>query len=114
MMKNILKTINIMLGAVVLLIITTWTVTALQKQVNIDRENQIEVIETIKSMDSDIPCQNLDVLDKVDDILHWEIINDTLHIYTKKDSIRDEHERWKYIDSLYKADDAYDKWMNEQ
>ena len=49
---------------------------------------------------SDIPCQNLDALNKVDDILHWEIQNDTLHIYTKKDSIRDEYERYKYIKSL--------------
>ena len=113
-MKNILKATYIILGVIALLVITTWTVTALQKQVKIDRENQTEIIEVIKSFDSDIPCQNLDVLDSVDDILHWEIINDTLHIYTKKDSIRDEHERWKYIDSLYKADDAYDKWMNEQ
>ena len=50
--------------------------------------------------DSDIPCQNLDVLDSVDYILHWEIINDTLHIYTKDDEKRDERERWEYIQSL--------------
>ena len=42
----------------------------------------------------------LSVLDSVSEIIHWEIINDTLHIYTQKDSIRDEHERWKYIRSL--------------
>jgi hypothetical protein len=48
----------------------------------------------------DIPCQNLDVLDSVDDILHWEILNDTLHVYTKRDSIRDEYERYKYIKNL--------------
>lgn len=48
----------------------------------------------------DIPCQNLDVLDKVDEIIHWEMLNDTLRIYTRKDSIRDELERWKYIRSL--------------
>lgn len=48
----------------------------------------------------DIPCQNLDVLDKVDEIIYWEMLNDTLRIYTRKDSIRDELERWKYIKSL--------------
>jgi hypothetical protein len=42
----------------------------------------------------------LSVLDSVSEILHWEIINDTLHIYTQKDSIRDEYERWEYIRSL--------------
>tara|TARA_R100001443_G_scaffold54556_1_gene65982 strand:+ start:260 stop:568 length:309 start_codon:yes stop_codon:yes gene_type:complete len=64
---------------------------------------------------SDIPCQNLDALDSVKEILHWEIINDTLHVYTKEDSIRDEIERWRYIDSIYKADErAYDKWMESQ
>lgn len=59
-------------------------------------------IPTEEKMDSDIPCQNLDVLDSVEEILHWEIINDTLHIYTIKDQIRDDRERWRYIDSLYK------------
>tara|TARA_B100000902_G_scaffold279225_1_gene265102 strand:- start:1485 stop:1754 length:270 start_codon:yes stop_codon:yes gene_type:complete len=54
----------------------------------------------IEERDSDIPCQNLDVLDSVDYILHWEIINDTLHIYTKDDEIKDERERWEYIKSL--------------
>jgi len=58
--------------------------------------NNVNVTEE----DPDIPCQNLDVLDSVKEILHWEIINDTLHIYTKKDEKRDEYERWKYIQSL--------------
>ena len=47
---------------------------------------------TVNEERLDIPCQNLDVLDSVDDILHWEILNDTLHIYTKRDSVRDEYE----------------------
>ena len=38
--------------------------------------------------------------DKDPDVLHWEIIDDSLHIYTKQDSIRDELARWKYIRSL--------------
>ena len=57
---------------------------------------------TVNERDPDIPCQNLDVLDSVEDILHWEILNDTLHIYTKRDSVRDEYERYKYIQSLEK------------
>ena len=111
-MKNIFKGINFVLLGCLLLVVTTWTVTALQKQVEVDRQAQVSMIEAFK--DKDIPCQNLDVLDSVNEILHWEIINDTLHIYTKKDSIRDERERWRYIDSLYKADEAYDKWMEGQ
>ncbi len=55
---------------------------------------------TVNEERLDIPCQNLDVLDSVDDILHWEILNDTLHIYTKRDSVRDEYERYMYIKNL--------------
>jgi len=55
---------------------------------------------TVNEEHLDIPCQNLDVLDSVDDILHWEILNDTLHIYTKRDSVRDEYERYMYIKNL--------------
>ena len=61
--------------------------------------NNVNVTE---EQDPDIPCQNLDVLDSVEEILHWEIINDTLHIYTKEDETRDEYERWEYIQSLEK------------
>jgi len=61
--------------------------------------------EPIKS--SDIPCQNLDVLDSVEEILHWEIINDTLQIYTIQDSINDEYERWNYIKSI-EDDDVWE------
>ena len=32
-------------------------------------------------------------------------MEDGVHIYTKEDSLRDERERWKYIDSLYKAEE---------
>lgn len=52
----------------------------------------------------DIPCQNLDVLDSVEEILHWEIINDTLQIYTIQDSINDEIKRWNYIRSIEDED----------
>ena len=51
-------------------------------------------------INTNTPCQNLDVLDEVDEIMHWEIIDDTLRIYTRQDSIRDEIERIKYIRSL--------------
>ena len=51
-----------------------------------------------------IPCQNLDVLYSVEEILHWEIINDTLQIYTIQDSINDEIERWNYIRSIEDED----------
>lgn len=61
--------------------------------------------EPIKS--SDIPCQNLDVLNSVKEIMHWEIINDTLCIYTVQDSINDEYERWNYIKSI-EDDDVWE------
>jgi|TARA_R100000081_G_C4637073_1_gene75988 hypothetical protein len=54
----------------------------------------------LEERNPNVPCQNLDVLDNLKEVLHWEIINDTLHIYTAKDSVRDEYERWKYIRSL--------------
>ena len=43
---------------------------------------------------------NLDALDNIKEIIHWEIWNDTLLLYTQQDSIRDEIKRYKYIDSL--------------
>ena len=64
-------------------------------------------IEKIEPRDKDIPCQNLDALDDLKEVMHWEIINDTLHLYTIKDSIRDEMERWKYIRSL-EDDDVWE------
>ena len=51
-------------------------------------------------------------LDDNPSILHWEIIDDSVHIYTKQDSIRDERERWRYIDSLYRADDEEGLFYN--
>jgi|TARA_R100000479_G_scaffold128436_1_gene67078 hypothetical protein len=54
----------------------------------------------LEERNPNIPCQNLDALDNLKEVLHWEIINDTLHIYTAKDSIRDEIKRWEYIRSL--------------
>ena len=55
------------------------------------------------TQNSYIPCQNLDALDSIDEIIHWEIWDDTLHIYTKQDSARDEQERIRYI--MYLEDD---------
>lgn len=52
----------------------------------------------------DIPCQNLDALDDVSEIMHWEMIDDTLRIYTLQDSINDEIERWNYIRSIEDED----------
>ena len=43
-------------------------------------------------------------LDDDPNIVYWEVIDGELHIYTKADSIRDERERWRYKDSLYKAE----------
>jgi hypothetical protein len=104
MMKNIMKGINLVLIGCLLLVVTAFTVTALQSQVKKD-EARLEKIERSfyekgfyeGLLNYDV---NLDVLDNVEEILHWEVIEDTLHIYTKKDSIRDERDRWEYIRSL--------------
>ena len=44
-------------------------------------------------------------LDDDPNVVYWEVMEDGVHIYTKEDSIRDERERWRYIDSLYKAEE---------
>ena len=33
----------------------------------------------LEERNPNIPCQNLDALDNLKEVLHWEIINDTLH-----------------------------------
>ena len=38
-------------------------------------------------------------------VVYWEVMEDGVHVYTKEDSLRDERERWRYIDSLYKAEE---------
>ena len=47
-MKNIFKVINFVLLGCLLLVITTWTVTALQKQVEVDRQAQVSIIEEFR------------------------------------------------------------------
>jgi|TARA_R100000479_G_C6351368_1_gene189365 hypothetical protein len=64
-------------------------------------EEKVNLIkEKVEPRNVNTPCQNLDALDNLKEVMHWEIINDTLHIYTIKDSIRDEMKRWEYIRSL--------------
>ena len=43
---------------------------------------------------------NLDRLDSIEEILYYEVVEDQLYLYTKKDSIKDEIERFNYIKSL--------------
>lgn len=43
---------------------------------------------------------NLDRLDSIEEILYYEVVENQLYLYTKKDSVRDEIERWNYIKSL--------------
>jgi len=53
-----------------------------------------------KSRNPNIPCQNLDALDSIKEIMFWEIQNDTLRIWTVEDEKKNELERIKYIRSL--------------
>jgi len=57
-------------------------------------------------------CKSNYNIDNDPNVLHWEIIDDSLYIYTKQDSINDEIERWRYKDSIYKID-SHDKWENK-
>ena len=59
-----------------------------------------------------INCKANYDLDKDPNVLYWEIIDDSLHIYTKQDSIRDKLERWRYKDSIYRAD-SHDTKINK-
>ena len=43
---------------------------------------------------------DLTSLDSVNNILYYEVVNNKLYLYTKQDSISDEIERFKYIQSL--------------
>ena len=43
---------------------------------------------------------NLDRLDSIEEILYYEVVDNQLYLYTKKDSIQDEIERYHYIKSL--------------
>lgn len=80
---------------------------------DIVKETNTDLDTVRKSLDR---C--LDKLDKIwmqqNDIIHWEVVDGEMSIYTKEDSIRDEQERWRYIDSIERADDAYSKWMELQ
>ena len=46
-------------------------------------------------------------LDRDTNVIFWEIVGDSVMTYTKKDSIRDERERWRFKDSLYKAEELF-------
>lgn len=43
---------------------------------------------------------DLSRLDSISEILYYEVIENQLYLYTKKDSIKDEIDRWNYIRSL--------------
>ena len=43
---------------------------------------------------------DLDGLDVIKEILYYEVVDNQLYLYTKKDSIQDAIERWNYIRSL--------------
>ena len=61
----------------------------------LERSNNVVINDTIKHYEIDLTS-----LDSVNDILYYEVVNNKLHLYTKQDSISDEIERFKYIQSL--------------
>ena len=51
-------------------------------------EEKVNLIkEKVEPRNVNTPCQNLDALDNLKEVMHWEIINDTLHIYNIKDYV---------------------------
>ena len=73
-----------------------------------------EKVEPKKCCDKEVKTMGLEkedkwskyeYLDNDPNVVYWEIMEDGVHIYTKEDSLRDERERWRYIDSLYKAEE---------
>jgi hypothetical protein len=51
---------------------------------------------------------NLDRLDSIEEILYYEVVDNQLYLYTKKDSIQDEIERYHYIKSLDSESEGWD------
>ena len=79
---------------------------------DIVKETNTDLDTVRKSLDRCL--DKLDVLIESKEVIHWERIDGEMIIYTREDSIRDERERWRYIDSIERADDAYSKWMELQ
>lgn len=52
-------------------------------------------------------------LDRDTNVIFWEIVGDSVMTYTKKDSIRDERERWRFMDSLYKAEELFNNYPGD-
>ena len=46
-------------------------------------------------------------------VIHWEIWNDTLWIYTKEDSIRDAQKRWEYIQWIENEEEEWKQGVCE-
>ena len=44
--------------------------------------------------------------------VYWELLNDTVHLYTKEDSARDELKRIKYIQSIEPFPSEFDSLFN--
>ena len=61
----------------------------------LERSSNVVITDTIKHYEIDLTS-----LDSVNNILYYEVVNNKLYLYTKQDSISDEIERFKYIQSL--------------
>lgn len=61
----------------------------------LERSSNVVITDTIKHYEIDLTS-----LDSINNILYYEVVNNKLYLYTKQDSISDEIERFKYIQSL--------------
>ena len=61
--------------------------------------NTIMIIGPSEKVDTtEKPISQDSILGKcLEGVVHWEVWNDTLLIYTEEDSIRDDERRWEYI-----------------
>ena len=73
----------------------TFTVKYIVVGDKLERSSNVVITDTIKHYEIDLTS-----LDSVNNILYYEVVNNKLYLYTKQDSISDEIERFKYIQSL--------------
>ena len=71
-----------------------------------------ETTQLNKTKHTSVTDSLCNIYDNDTNIVYWEMWNDTLHIYTKEDSARDELESIKYIHSIEPFPGEFDSLFN--
>ena len=94
--------IQIIITVTAFIAITAYCCKQIQKPNIIpDNNKHIAVIDSLS-----------DIYDNDTNIVYWELLNDTVHLYTKEDSARDELKRIKYIQSIEPFPSEFDSLFN--